>query len=261
MGENLPSLPAGGVRWRASDMLGPARSSIAEESPVKLWLSAIAVLLIAGVAAGCGGSSGKVPAASLTPRLLPPSSVPGFGLQRTLNWGDPVNLVGEGLALPQVTHPSTAVNAFRQAHLKGAAGEILVHGSGLEETAVQIGVAKFDSPADANKVRDWMHRQDLTQPCFSQCIFSPAPASIPGIPNLSMVVQSSHVPPPPGPPPGVSLPPGVRRRASVAAPPASYFAEFTIGPYLYWALLHANSAAQSQFEAGVRLYYQHARSS
>lgn len=231
---------------------------------MKAWLSAIAGLLIVGVVMGCGSSSGRVSAASLTPRLLPPTSVPGFGLQRTLNWSDPVNLVGEGLALPQVTHPSAAVKTFKEAHLEGAAGEILVHGSGLEETVVQIGAAKFDSAADANKVRDWMHREDLTQPCFSQCIFSPAPTSIAGIPDLSMVVQSSHVPPPPSsPPPGFKLPPGVKRPAVVppARTPAGYFAEFTLGPYLYWAVLHADSSAQPQFEAGVRQYYQHARSS
>ena len=220
---------------------------------MKACLSAIAALLIATVLMGCGSSSEKVSTSSLAPRLLPPSSAPGFGLQRTLNWSDPVNLVGEGLSLPQVTHPSTAVKEFKEAHLRGGAGEILVRGSGLEETAVQIGVAKFDSEADANKVRTWLHRQDLTQPCFSQCIFAPAPATIPGIPNLSMVVQSSHVPAPPPPPSGAP------RRAIVAAPPANYFAEFTIGPYLYWAVLHADSRAQPQFEAGVKAYYQHAR--
>jgi hypothetical protein len=228
---------------------------------MKACLAAVAGFLIVGVATGCGGGSGKVSSASLNPRLLPPSSVPGFGLQRTLNWNDPVNLVGEGLSLPQATHPSTAVKAFKEAHLQGAAGEILVHGSGLEETPVQVGVAKFGSAAAANKVRDWMHRQDLTQPCFSQCVFSPAPASVPGIPNLSMVVQRSHLPAPPGPPPGFKLPRGVSRRAIAGPAPAAYFAEFTIGPYLYWAVLHADSSAQSQFEAGVRLYYQHARSS
>ena len=221
---------------------------------MKAWLSAVAALLVLGVVTGCGGSSEKVSATSLAPRLLPPSSVPGFGLQRTLNWSDPVNLVGEGLSLPQATHPSAAVKEFKEAHLRGSAGEILVRGSGLEETAVQIGVARFNSDANANKVRDWLHRQDLTQPCFSQCIFAPAPATIPGIPNLSMVVQSSHVPAPPPPPSGAP------RGARVAAGPANYFAEFTIGSYLYWAVLHANSSAQPQFEAGVKAYYQHARS-
>jgi hypothetical protein len=242
-------------------MLRRTHTSIARESHMKAWLAAVAALLIIGVVTGCGGSSGKVSAASLNPRLLPASSVPGFGLQRTLNWSDPVNLVGEGLSLPQATHPSTAVKNFKEAHLQGAAGEILTHGSGLEENAAQIGVARFDTAADANKVRDWMHREDLTQPCFSQCIFSPAPATIAGIPNLSMVVQRSHLPAPPGPPPGVKIPRGVSRRAQVGPAPAGYFAEFTIGRYLYWAVLHADSTAQSPFEAGVRLYYQHARSS
>jgi hypothetical protein len=239
----------------------PAHGSIAQESFVKARLAAVPGLVIVLVVAGCGGGSEKVSAESLTPRLLPSSSVPSFGLQRTLNWDDPVNLVGEGLSLPQATHPSTAVKAFKEAHLQGAAGEILTHGSGLEENAAQIGVAKFNSDANANTVRAWMHRQDLTQPCYSQCIFSPAPATIAGIPDLSMVVQRSHVAAPSSPPPGVKIPSGVSRRVQVGPSPAGYFAEFTIGPYLYWAILHANSTAQSQFEAGVRQYYQHARSS
>src|SRR5256884_9890539 len=117
----------------------------------------VGACLSAGFAAtGCGGGGSKVSSASLRGRLLPVASVPGFGLQRTLNWSDPVNLVGEGLSLPQATHPSAAVKEFKEAHLRGGAGEILVRGSGLEETAVQIGVARFNSDANANKVRDWL---------------------------------------------------------------------------------------------------------
>jgi hypothetical protein len=200
---------------------------------------------------GCGGGGeSKVSSASLKGRLLPASAVPGFGLQRTLDWRDPVNLVGEGLSIPQRTHPSAGVKEFDDAHLRGGAGEVLTNGSGFNESEAVVGVAQFKEAADANRVRDWMHKQDLQQPCFSQCIFSPGPVSVPGIPGLRFVEQSSHVPP---------LPPGAPRGAKVGPAPANYLAEFTIGPYLYWATLHGDSTAKGRFEQAVKLYYAHAK--
>jgi hypothetical protein len=214
-------------------------------------LYAVACVLACAALAGCGGSS-KVSSASLQPRLLPSSDVPGFGLQRTLDWSEPVNLVGEGLFLPQRTRPSSAVKEFTGAHFRGAAGEVLSSGSGENETEVRLGVAQFQSAADANRVRDWMHREDLMQPCYSQCIFAPGAVTIAGIPSLRYVVQTGHVPPPPK---GARIPPGAR----VFLGPANFLAEFTIGPRLYWAVLHAAPPAQARFEAGMKLYYAHAK--
>jgi hypothetical protein len=216
----------------------------------------MAACLSAGVAlVGCGGGS-SVSSASLQPRLLPASSTPGFGVQRTLDWSDPVNLVGEGLFLPQATHPSAAVAEFKGAHFKGSAGEVLTNGPangpGSNGVEVRVGVAQFSSGTDANRVRDWMHRQDLHQPCFSQCIFAPGSVTVPGVPTLRFVVQSSHVPPPPK---GVGIPAGVR----VASAPTNYLAEFTVGPYLYWIILQGDSSAKAQFEEGIKLYYAHAK--
>ena len=213
------------------------------------------ILVVAGLSAGaliagCGssGNGGNVSSTSLQPRLLPASQVPGFGLQRTLDWSDPVNLVGEGLALPQITHPSAAVQEFEGAHVRGATGEILTSGSSFNQTEATLGVAQFKSPADATRVRDWMHSQDLHQPCYGQCIFSPYSASL-AVPNSRFVVQSSKPPPPPpGAPPGAKAGPA----------PANYLAEFTIGPYLYWATLHADSTARARFEEGVKRAYAHA---
>jgi len=216
-------------------------------------LFAVAGLTLSLAIVGCGGGS-KVSSASLDPRLLPGSAVPGFAVQRTQDWSDPVNLVGEGLALPQRTRPSEAVKEFTGAHFRGAAGEVLAQGTGLEETAVRVGVAKFASAGDANTVRDWMHREDLKQPCYSQCVFAPAPVNEPGFPSMRLVVQSGRAKPPPGPPAGA--PPGVK--AHVLGP-ANYLAEFTIGPYLYWTILQGNAGLRSRFEAGVKLYYAHAK--
>ena len=213
----------------------------------RLLVGACVSVCLAG--AGCGGSGEtKVSSASLDPRLLPSSSVPHFGLQRKLDWSDPVNLVGEGLALPQRTHPAQAVKEFTGAHFKGSAGEDLTSGAGPEETVVRVGVAQFNSPADAEHVRDWMHREDLQQPCYSQCSFAPAAVNLSGVPGARFVVQTGHVPPPPGAPAGAHV-----------LGPANYLAEFTVGPYLYWAVLQGNAGAQSAFESGLKLYYAHAK--
>jgi hypothetical protein len=213
--------------------------------------SSVAVAL-----AGCGGGGSGVSSASLQPRLLPASSTPGFGLQRTLDWSDPVNLVGEGLFLPQAVHPSDAVKEFKDAHLKGAAGEVLTNGPPPNGVEVRVGVAQFSSAADANQVRDWMHREDLHQPCFSACIFAPGPVTVAGVPSLRFVVQSSRMT---SPPPGVRIPRGVRLPPGANSAPANYLAEFTVGPYLYWVILQGDSTAKVRFEDGIKLYYAHAK--
>ena len=76
---------------------------------------------------------------SLEPRLLPSNSIPGFGVQRTLDWSSPIDLVGEGLALPQVTHPSAAVKEFSDRHLRGAAGRIFANGSAAKGAVRDLG--------------------------------------------------------------------------------------------------------------------------
>lgn len=202
------------------------------------WLP---VALALALVSGCGGGD-TVSATTLYPRLLPASSVPGFGLERTLDWSNAVNLVGEGVALPEITHPSAAVKEFQSAHLKGAAGEVLNKGAGLNLTEIHLGTAKFDSASDAVKVRNWMHGQDLQQPCFALCAFSPKPTKLSGVPNSSAVVQTAT---------------GGRRGFG----PANYRAEFAIGPYLYWAWFQGDSSprTKSTFEMGLGRYYQHAK--
>jgi hypothetical protein len=214
-------------------------------------LLAVAGLCGAVTIAGCGsGGGGKVSSASLQPRLLAASSVPGFGLQRRLDWSDPVNLVVEGMYLPQALHPSQAVSELSGHGFQGGAGEVLVTGSSPEATEVRLGVAKFASAADAAAVRDWMHHEDGHQPCFSQCIFAPRQMSLKAVPAARYVVQSGIQRP---------LPPGAPKNAKAGPAPANYLAEFTIGPYLYWGFLQADATAQSRFEAGVALYYAHAK--
>jgi hypothetical protein len=192
------------------------------------------------VLGACGGSS-KVSATSLEPRLLPASSLPGFTSVATRNWSNPVDLASQGVALPQPTYPSEAVKEFQTAHLQGAAGEVLRRGVGLDQTDIVIGVAELDSASDAAKAQSWMHSQDLQEPCFGVCIFSPRVVKLAGVPGSAAVVQYL-----------------ARARPS---DPANYRAEFTIGRYLYWAWFSSDSRAKtkSEFEAGIARYYQHAK--
>jgi hypothetical protein len=204
-------------------------------------IALVSVVLVAG----CGGGDSKVSASSLNPRLLPSSSLPGFRLERKLDLSDPVNLVGEGIALPEATHPSAAVKEFESAGVQGASGEVFKQGGGLDATEVHIGTARFGSGGNADKVRKWMHGQDLQQPCFSQCAFSPRPTRLPGVPNSAAVVQVATAPP---------AAPGV-------VAPANYRAEFTSGPYLYWVWFRGDASAKTkaEFVAGLKLYYRHAK--
>jgi hypothetical protein len=212
-----------------------------------LGLAALSLALLTG----CGGS--EVSANSLDPRLLPAAAVPGFTLARRLDWSNPVDLVGQGIALPDSTYPSAGVKELQDAHVKGAAGEVLTRGAGLNQSEIHVGVAKFDSASDAAKVRSWMHIQDLQQPCLTECVFSPRPTKLPGVPNSVAVVQTTT-----GPVPG---PPGPRGKGKRISGPANYRAEFTVGPYLYWVWFPADASARTKnrFETGVGLYYQHAK--
>jgi hypothetical protein len=196
---------------------------------------AVALVFVLGA---CGGAS-KVSATSLEPRLLPASSLPGFKSVGTRDWSNPVDLAGQGVALPESTYPSAAVEEFQSAHLKGAAGELLRRGFGPGQTDIWIGVAEFGSASDAASVRDWMHGEDLQQPCLGACVYRPLPMKLSRVPDSAAVIQTLFASPPPT--------------------PANYRAEFTIGRYLYWTSFSADTQAKSEFEAGVRAYYRHAK--
>jgi hypothetical protein len=107
----------------------------------------------------------------MLPRL-PARSLPGFNRVATRDWTDPIDRVGQGVPLREPTYPSAAVKEFQAVHFKAATGEVLRQGSGLQATDVVIGVAEFDSAADAVRAQMWMHIQDVQHPCFGTCIFS-----------------------------------------------------------------------------------------
>jgi hypothetical protein len=207
-------------------------------------------LVAAGGLAACGGggSGDKVSFSSLSSRLLPAAQVPGFDRQRTFDWSDPVNLVGEGVRLPEASHPSSGVKAFAHAGLRGAAGERLTRGAPPDEDVVTIGVAELESASAALRARDWMHGQDLQQPCYTACIYSPRSLKVPGVPTATAVMQVPHAPgsPPPGGPGG-------------SGPPTHYLVEFTVGPYLYFVSTDGRPGDRSKVVGLSKAYYERER--
>src|SRR5689334_3544658 len=102
-------------------------ASVSRRSGVALLAMGLAAAVALVWLAGCGGSD-DVSAASLNPRLLPVAFLPSFHKLRTFDWSDPVNLVGEGIFLPEATDPSQAVKEIRDAGLRGSTGEDLNRG-------------------------------------------------------------------------------------------------------------------------------------
>jgi hypothetical protein len=207
-------------------------------------LISLAVVNLAACGGGGGDASDKVSAASLKSRLLPVSVLPGFRHQRTFDWSDPVNLVGQGLPLPETIQPSSAVKTFEDAGFRGAVGERLVTGKPPDIGELTVGVVKLASAAGALKTRDWMHAQALRQPCFSACIFEPSELPISGVATAKAVQQvpNAEVRKEPGPP-----------------PPTRYLVEFTQGPYLYFANTDGSRRDARRVVASTRLYYKHVR--
>jgi hypothetical protein len=203
---------------------------------------AVATAAAGGIGA-CGDSGDKtVAASSLKPRLIPVSLVAGFHVLRTFDWSDPVDLAGEGFFLPEATRPSAVVKTIRDAGFAGAAGEQLAKGAPPDEELLISGVIKLKSDGGAATLRDWLHRQDLKQPCYSQCIFSPREFAVSGVPGIKAVRQAPNIPPPKGAPPD-------------AGPPTRYLAEFTVGRYLYFVWFDGGKGDGRKLQQGARAWY------
>jgi hypothetical protein len=96
-----------------------------------------------------------------------------------------------------------------------------------------------------------MHSQDLQQPCFASCIFSPRNLPVPGVPDgkaAKQVPTGAASGPPPGLPAGAKVPAG-------AGPPTRYLVEFTVGPYLYFAHTEGDAKTGPRFVAVTKHYY------
>ena len=175
---------------------------------------------VAGVGAGCGGDGGDEASPADLESLLPPPSqlVAGLEAERTFEWDEAIDFIVMGTQLPENTAPSDAGAKMDDAGFQAAAGE-QVGEKGESGAANFVDVARFDSAEGATEAQDYLHQQDLQQPCAGACVVSPQDFSIDEIPGATAVHQV---------PTKGDVPPGLE-------PFEAYSVEFTIGSDLFYA--------------------------
>jgi hypothetical protein len=173
-----------------------------------------------GALAGCGGDdNGGTDPASLKGKLLPASAIEGFKPERTFEWDSAIDLTAEGIFLPAATKRSDAVKLIDDAGFKAAAGQELVVSTGnpFEGPRITVDVIELGSADDARKVLDYLHKEDLKQPCFSVCSQEQGELRVDGIPRAK---GAQSVP--------------LRKPPAEAPPPfEGYAVEFPIDSFLY----------------------------
>ncbi len=195
---------------------------------------------------GCGGDDDEPegPSPESLEGLLPPASQLGpLNLQATLTWDNAIDLVVQGVVLPEATAPSDAVAQIEDAGFVAGAGEILMpRGDG---SPVNATVAAFDSTEGVAQAQEYLHTQDLEQPCAAACAVSPVELPIKDIPDATAV---HHVPV------EGELPPGVH-------PFEGFAIEFPIGENLFYASASAGPGEipVSTFERGAANFYRYAK--
>jgi hypothetical protein len=180
------------------------------------------VALCAGIAlAACGDDDdgGGTSAADLKQQLLPESQLPVFKAERNFKWDNAVDATFQGLFLPEETPPSEALDAYEEADFAAGAAQSLVvkEGNTFEGPRGFQAVIEFGSDEDASEVLEFVHEQDLKQPCFAVCSVNPSELAVDGIPGAKGAKLVPLKKPPPNAPP----------------PFEAYAVEFTIGPRLY----------------------------
>ncbi len=210
-------------------------------------LSLVAFGLMGAVGAGCGGDEGGDEPApeSLATQLPPPSQLGPLREERSFNWDNATDFVVEGTVLPEATAPSSAIEQIDDAGFAAGAGQILVPKGPGGGAPVNVAVAAFDSSDGATQAQDYLHDQDLQQPCFAACAVNRRELTIEEIPGATAV---HHVPI------KGELPPGLH-------PFEGFAVEFTIGSNLYYASASSDPGdiPVAEFEKGALRFYEHAQ--
>ena len=208
-----------------------------------VMVAIVAALLVAGC--GDDDDGGDAPAPGTLKALIPPAEDLGpLEVERTFTWDNATDFVVQGLFIPEGTAPSAAIESVEDAGFESGAGQLLTpRGGGAPSFVI---VAAFDSEDGAAEAQEYLHDQDLEQPCFAACSVSPEEMSLSDVPGATAV----HYVPLKG-----DLPPGI-------FPFEDYAAEFTIGENLFYA--HAGGdpgdIAPKLFERGMTAFYEHASS-
>src|SRR5947208_5055662 len=210
----------------------------------RTWMSVGLGSLAVAVAVGCGGGGGSTSPSELQSRLLNPNQLPPLVDLRDFSWTDPTDFVVQGVFSPENTKPSAVISAIDDAGFQAAAGHYSLP-KGSNGPQVYFDVARFDSSGGATKARDYLHGQDLTQPCYTACVVNPQDYTVPGVPNAKGVHQVPN---------GSKGPPG-------GHPFERYAVEFTIGSDLYIVDARGDpgSIPQGQFNTGSKRVYDFAK--
>jgi hypothetical protein len=216
-------------------------------APIRSALvSLIAVALAGAVGAGCGGDDdGDEPAPeSLATQIPPPSQLGPLREERSFTWDNATDFVVQGTVLPQATAPSSAIAEIDDAGFAAGAGQILIPKGPGGGAPVNVSVGAFDSSDGATQAQDYLHEQDLQQPCFAACAVNPEELTIEEIPGATAVHQV---------PTKGELPPGLERFEGFAV-------EFTIGSNLFYAYASGSPGdiPVADFVRGARSFYEHA---
>ena len=137
---------------------------------------------------GCGDNGEKkVSAGELKSRLLPPSQVHGFTLYRPFEWDNSIDLVVQGIPMPEATPPSDGVHAADDAGFEvGAAEELRTL---KQPPGITIEALKLKSHKGAERLLDFVHNEGLKLPCYASCGELPSDMPVPGIPGAQGIQQ------------------------------------------------------------------------
>jgi hypothetical protein len=171
-------------------------------------------MLVVTLFAGCGGDDETSPD-SLSSRLLPASELPGFKVKRTFEWDKAVDYAVQGVFFSENTKPSELVGVIEDSGFEAGAGQDFAQGA--MGPGISVRAVKFASSEGAEDVRDRLHQEDLTQPCYGVCSQIQSAFTVTGIPD-ALGAQSRPDPVPP---------------ANAPPPFEGYAVEFAVGPYLY----------------------------
>ena len=208
---------------------------------------ALAALCSVALVAGCGGDDEDeaASAADLKTQLTSESQIPGFDVEESFEWDNASDAAHEGINIPEATPPEEPIEVLEEAGFEAGVGQRLIASSGETSSRgpfASVVVIESGSEEDAATVRDYLHEQDLEQPCIEACSVDTSELAVEGIPTAKGAAHQ----PPKNPPPN--------------APPAfeAYTVEFTIGPRLYIVSAGGEPSqvvkAASILDAARRLY-------
>jgi hypothetical protein len=205
-------------------------------------LLALVVLCATAAFIGCGGDDdGGASTADLKKELPAEPLLPGYKVLRSFEWDNAVDASVQGVHLPEATAPSRAVDVYEDSGFEAGASQELAKGSPFEGPHVTVQALEFGSEEDAGDVRDFLHEQNLKQPCFGVCAVDPRELAVDGIPGAKGAQQLPLRNPPPNAPP----------------PFESYAVQFTVGPRLFRVTLDGEPKQvekQLVLDAARRLY-------